>query len=166
MKKKVMLALAIIMVLGSVKAMALTEEEAYIMNQQTKIDAVEADVGCSTCADGDSDIIEGKLQAAAKVSMVGLIEDSRAQVKEIRKIGNDIGTAMDDSHGLIKFLGQQEEFAVEALKEMKMIEKSVDGLEGEATYVAYEKLSKLADRISELNRETKTTVEKVLKEIR
>lgn len=38
MKKHVLLAMAVIMVLGSIKAMAMSDED--IMNQQTKIDAM------------------------------------------------------------------------------------------------------------------------------
>lgn len=41
MKKKFMLAIAVIMVLGSVKAMAMSEEEAASINTLSKIEAVE-----------------------------------------------------------------------------------------------------------------------------
>lgn len=44
MKKKALLAMAIIMVLGSIKSMAMTEEEALDLNALTKIEAAEADL--------------------------------------------------------------------------------------------------------------------------
>ncbi len=39
MKKHVLLAMAVIMVLGSIKAMAMSEQEAMDMNQQSKVEA-------------------------------------------------------------------------------------------------------------------------------
>ncbi|CAE78417.1 hypothetical protein AB1A81_02005 [Bdellovibrio bacteriovorus] len=63
MKKKIVLAMAIIMVLGSVKAMAeeYEQDEIYREIQLGKIDATEAANGCEECAlntDGKLDAVE------------------------------------------------------------------------------------------------------------
>ncbi|WP_374034710.1 hypothetical protein ACES2I_02045 [Bdellovibrio bacteriovorus] len=63
MKKKIVLAMAIIMVLGSVKAMAeeYEQDEIYREVQFGKIDATEAANGCEECAlntDGKLDAVE------------------------------------------------------------------------------------------------------------
>lgn len=160
MKKQFKLALAVVMILGSVKAMAMSDAEIDAMNTEGKIEAAMAD-RCLEC-DGSMDIMEGKIEASAIMNMHIMVEDAQKQVKKIQSMGDMVGQSMEDSHGLIKFMGQQEMFADMALQEMKRIEKTVDNLSGDAIFTAHTRMSKLASDIRELNESTQMTVDKVM----
>lgn len=160
MKKQFKLALAVIMVLGSVKAFAMTDEDIMIMNTEGKIEAAMGEEGCSTCE--RFDFMEGKIEAAAAMNMKFIVQDAQKKVSEIKKIGNLIGTSMEDSQGLIKFIGEKEHFAELALSEMKRLEKASDSLSGENLFNAHSRMIKLASEIRSLNEETQMTVDKIL----
>lgn len=74
MKKKVLLAMAVIMALGSIKAMAMTEEEAMDLNALTKTFAAEENMKAQESQSvNDAD---GKIMAV--------------QIDEIEQVGKDI----------------------------------------------------------------------------
>lgn len=99
MKKKITLALAVIMVLGSVKAMAMTAEEAHHMNQLSKIETMaEAREGaCTTCSDSELTRI-----AATQLMQ---IEQLKNEVDELISAAGDQGSSLqENSLGQISFL--------------------------------------------------------------
>lgn len=147
MKTQFKLALAVIMVLGSINAMAVTE-------------AAVADQTCSTC---DGNMMEEKVEAAAAMNMRVMIEESQGKLDEITRIGDIVGDSLEDSHGLLKFIGEKESFAQMALDEMRRTEKESRSLSGDELFKAHRKVSKLALEVRALNEETQKTLDKVIR---
>lgn len=123
MKKQVTLIIAAIMILGSIKAMAMTDSEM------------------------DHMIADGKVVAVEAANMRRLLEESEKRVEEIREMGEMIGSSMEDSHGLLKFLGEKETFAEMALNQMKSIDKEIDSLEGDELFKASFRMEQLSIEI-------------------
>lgn len=160
MKKHITLIIAAIMILGSIKAMAMSDSEIDRMNTDGKIEAAIADQSCSDCA--DFDLTEGKIGAAAAMNMRLMLEESQKKVDEISRMGDMVGNAMEDSQGLLKFIGEKETFAEMALNEMKALEKKADSMETDALLKASSRMAKLSTEIRALNEETQVTLDKVL----
>lgn len=82
MKKHVLLAMAVIMVLGSIKAMAMSEQEAMDMNQQSKVEAGIRNQQWESLVDQDT-----KIQGAHK-----------AEIRDIRILSYQVGTALGEEN--------------------------------------------------------------------
>lgn len=114
-------------------------------------------------SDRDSlDMMEGKIAATATMNMQILIEDSQKQIDEIKIMGELIGQSMEDSHGLLKFIGEKETFAEMALNEMKILVKKKETMSVDGLIKAQTKISALAGEIRAMNEETQMTLDKVL----
>lgn len=108
------------------------------------------------------DMMEGKIAATAMMNMQILIEESQKQVDEIKGMGELIGQSMEDSHGLLKFIGEKETFAEMALNEMKMLDKKKEKMTVDGLIKAQARISSLAGEIRAMNEETQTTLDKIL----
>lgn len=139
MKKTIKHTLAAMMLLTSFNALAMSESE----------------------MDG-FDMMEGKIAATAMMNMQVLIEESQKHVDEIKSMGELIGQSMEDSHGLLKFIGEKETFAEMALSEMKMLDKKKETMSVDGLIKAQAKISALAGEIRAMNEETQMTLDKAL----
>lgn len=164
MKKHIIGALASVVFLSSFQAFAMSDDDIEQMNVHGKIEAALADQRCSEC-DG-IDLMEGKIAASAVMNMHLLVQESQKKVNEIIRIGDMVGQSMDDSHGLIKFIGEQETFAQMALNEMKSLEKQSAKMSNVEALQAHSKMAKLAGEIRSLNEETQITLDKVMLKMR
>ncbi|WP_347359261.1 hypothetical protein [Bdellovibrio sp.] len=97
MKKKIVLAMAIIMVLGSVKAMA---EEDHSINMEGKIQAAKADA--SERRDFEMGFNQDKWDAAELDSNLIAI---KSKIQELEGLQEELGD-MEDTNGLLSALGQ------------------------------------------------------------
>lgn len=97
MKKKFMLVIAVIMVLGSIRAMAMTEQEAMDMNTLTKIDAIEGSFSgeCHECNHEDGRIM------AVQMDSIKILKD---RVDTLVNIAGDEGVLQQSSLGQMSFL--------------------------------------------------------------
>lgn len=139
MKKTIKHTLAAVMLLTSFNAFAMSE------------------------SDMDSfDMMEGKIAATAMMNMEVLIEESQKHVDEIKNMGELIGQSMEDSNGLLKFIGEKETFAEMALNEMKMLNKKKETMSVDGLIKAQTKISALAGEIRAMNEETQMTLDKIL----
>lgn len=108
MKKKVLLAMAVIMVLGSVKAMALTDDEVMDMNAATKVEAVEA----MNAEMANGDLTDGKIAAV--------------QIAEIRELNQKIDRLTSESMAEGSGLGQLSDQADRLLRQAEATEDSAE----------------------------------------
>lgn len=110
MKKKVMLALAIVMVLGSVKAMAEEVDEIQRMITEGKIQAAEAANRCMECELN----VQGKWDAAElDMNLITI----KSQITEMEKMQDELGD-MENTRGVLSALGQTITTAEEVRKEI------------------------------------------------
>ena len=118
MKKKIVLAMAVIMVLGSVKAMA---EDFHSINMEGKIQAAEADA--AERRDFDMNFAQGKWDAAELDSNLVTI---KSKIQEMERLQDELGD-MENTNGLLSALGQTITTATEVRKEIEQtsdLEKS------------------------------------------
>lgn len=160
MKNQIKSTLAAILMLGSLNAQAMTDAQIDFMNTEGKIEAAMASQRCSEC--DNLDITEGKIAAATMMNMRIMIEESQNKIEEIRRIGDIVGQSMEDSQGLLKFIGEKETFAEMAINEMKALEKKADFLSGDALFAAHSRIAKLAGEIQDMNQETQITFDKLV----
>ncbi|KYG69310.1 hypothetical protein AZI87_08940 [Bdellovibrio bacteriovorus] len=118
MKKRVLLAMAVIMVLGSVKAMAEEVDDISLMITEGKIAAAEAAAASDRCLECEMNI-PGKLDAAELNMNLITIE---TQIKEMEKMQDEISD-MENTNGLMSALGQTITTAEAVRKE---IDRSAD----------------------------------------
>lgn len=109
MKKKIVLAMAVIMVLGSVKAMA---EDYHSINMEGKIQAAQADVAMRS--ELDISLAQGKWDAAELDS--NLVE-IKSKIQELEKLQDELSDT-ENSNGLLSALGQAITVATEIQKEI------------------------------------------------
>lgn len=110
MKKKVMLALAIVMVLGSINAMAEEVDEIHQMITEGKIQAAEAANRCMEC-----DLhAYGKLDAAElQMNLVTI----KSQIAEMEKMQQELSD-VENTRGVLSALGQTITMAEDIFKEI------------------------------------------------
>ncbi|KHD88964.1 MAG: hypothetical protein OM95_05715 [Bdellovibrio sp. ArHS] len=118
MKKRILLAMAVIMVLGSVKAMAEEVDDISLMITEGKIQAAQAAAvrdGCMECGFN----AQGKWDAAEfDMNLITI----QTQIKEMEKMQDELND-VENTHGLMSALGQTITTAESVRKE---IEQSVD----------------------------------------
>lgn len=117
MKKRMLLAMALIMVLGSVKAMAEENDEIYNEIQRGKIEAVMADQSeaDSVCLECEEINAQGKWDAAELDMNLINIE---AQIKELKKMKMEL-KGIENTAGLVKAIDKTIAAASKAGKEIK-----------------------------------------------
>lgn len=81
MKKHVLLAMAVIMVLGSVKALAMSDQDLMDMNQQSKVEAMVRNQQMESLVDQDAKIQGSRL----------------AEITSIRLLAFQVGNALIDA---------------------------------------------------------------------
>lgn len=114
MKKKVLLAMAVIMVLGSVKAMALTAEEE---NQFTKIEAVEA-MNAEMSGEAEISQVDGAIMAKQIMD----IEDVNKEVQGlIDRLGEEGSGLQQSSLGQMSFLADSYEQQAKATQNVDKV---------------------------------------------
>ncbi|XGC81245.1 hypothetical protein ACES2L_01960 [Bdellovibrio bacteriovorus] len=116
MKKKFMLAMAIVMLLGSVKALAEENDDIYNEIQNGKIEAAmaaqaEADAACLDC---DETNVQGKWDAAELNMNLIAIE---SQIKQLEKMQDELSDERD-TRGLLSAIGQTITIAEQKKKEI------------------------------------------------
>ena len=144
--------------MSSLSSFAMTEDEALAINTEGKIQAAMANQACEDC--GENDLMNGKIEAAAINNMQVMVKDAETQLKQIQQIGDIVGHSVEDSQGLLKFIGEKETFADRALTELKVLAKNADSLQGDSLFRAYDRATRLAVEIRQLNEETQQTFDK------
>nr|BFD61703.1 hypothetical protein BdHM001_03840 [Bdellovibrio sp. HM001]BFD65514.1 hypothetical protein HAGR004_05360 [Bdellovibrio sp. HAGR004] len=109
MKKKIVLAMAVIMVLGSVKAMA---EDYHSINMEGKLQATEADA--AERDDFQMGFNQDKWDAAELDSNLMTIN---SKIQELEKLQDELSD-MENTNGLLSAIGQTVTTATEIQKEI------------------------------------------------
>lgn len=115
----------------------------------------------STQAMAFDEITEGKLQAAAVVSAIGMKEQANKLANEIQALGQEVGVRDGDSKGLVKAFGEKLWFAYVELLTIDETLKKMEDVHGDTdVFKGYEEIEKSLEKIQKLNEEAKALVKK------